>query len=461
MIKMFALWLQVAFLVSPAMAMEVETPLLPKGKESNDGFELPQITPGPAMTLSQALLAADKRNLGLAAARQEIEKASAMLTQAWSAVLPIANAGMEYLQHDHEDSFVLDPVLAPDEIVFMRPQNLKGTFDMGISIVNAQSWVNIHLAKKGVTAARMSVEQGRQQLLLGVARAYFTALMAGSLIDLYKTQVTSTSHHLSVATARFDAGEGLRIDVVRAETDLAEARLRLLSAHLAFDNARDAMGALTGADGLPRPTKTQPITVPQGTEADLIGKAIRDRPDIKAETAKIEMAQTQLDSVWMQFLPTVEAGWRLEYQFTKPGELGSPDRSRWTALLSMSLPIYNHFRYGDLDHKKAALRQSRLQQQDSERNASVAVRKARRDYFTALSSVAIAERQEILANEALTLTKVSYDAGAGSSLELTDARRRFSEATINLATKRLEAQMSLLDLLSAIGQDMMSLAKRD
>ena len=64
-----------------------------------------------------------------------------------------------------------------------------------------------------------------------------------------------------------------------------------------------------------------------------------------------------------------------------------------------------------------------------------------------------------MAKEALTLVEASYNAGTGSSLDVTDARRTSSSAIVNLAAKRLQSQISLLKLLSAVGDDMMGLAK--
>lgn len=100
-----------------------------------------------------------------------------------------------------------------------------------------------------------------------------------------------------------------------------------------------------------------------------------------------------------------------------------------------------------------------LQQEDAEKNSSKEVRKARRDYLSSLTSVEIAERQERLAKEALNLVEASYNAGTGSSLDVTDARRTSLSAIVNHATKQLQSQISLLTLLSAVGEDMMKLAK--
>jgi len=430
-------------------------------------IEMPPITPGPAMTLDDALRKADQRNLTLEVARVEVDKAAAQLKQAYALVLPGIQAKMTLMHRDHEDAFSFGDSLPPElasamgdvpATVIAPQQDLTGVLEAGMTLINAQSWFTIGAAKKGVEAARLAVEDGRQLLLLGVSQAFYVAMMTRSLIDLYEEQIRSTQHHLDVARARYEAGAGLRIDVIRAETELESARQDLLKAHFSFDNARDTLGELTGSDDLPLPVEAALAAAPAGDDAALVKAASASRSDLAAKRAIIGAMEKQLDAAWMQFLPTVDVGWQLQYQFTKPGDMGSDDRSRWALVFTLSVPIYNHFRYGDLDYKRAALSQAMIDEENKASHLGVEVRSARRDYLSALSANAIAERQVALAREALTLIEASYEAGTGTSLDVTDARRTISAANVNLITTRLKAQIALLALLRAAGRDMQTVA---
>lgn len=132
-------------------------------------------------------------------------------------------------------------------------------------------------------------------------------------------------------------------------------------------------------------------------------------------------------------------------------DMGSPDRSR----LTLTVPIYNHFRYGDLDHKRAAHHQAQIELEETKRDASLRVRKSRRDYQTALASVETAAKQSTLAEEGLKIAEASYRSGAATSLDVTQARRDFTATAVNLATQRLKAQIALLNLLDAVGTDLL------
>jgi outer membrane protein TolC len=197
------------------------------------------------------------------------------------------------------------------------------------------------------------------------------------------------------------------------------------------------------------------VSVPNKPSKELIDQALRSHSNVAFQKAMLEVADKQLDASWMQFFPTLDVGWGLQYQFTRTAALGSQDPSRWSLVFTLSVPIYNHFRYADLDEKRAALKQAMIQLEDTKTTVTTAVRKAQRDYLAALASVRIADKQAKLAAEGLTLVEASYQAGTGSSLEVTDARRTISATNVNLAVKRLEAQVNLLALLRALGDDVL------
>lgn len=427
-------------------------------------LEFPKITPGTPMSLRQALEAVDKRNLTLQSARVELEKADAMRMQAISSIIPFIQGNLSFVHNDHADTFDLGGMGIPGlpslgETTVVPQEILKGTLTVGVPLIRPQSWAQIKAGKKGVALASLTVEQIRQQLLLRVAESYYYALMARQVIALHESTIKTFAEHLKVAKAKLSAGAGLRIDVIRAETDLDQAHQQLLTAHLAFDNARDVLRMLTDAEDLPMPTEAGKLAPPEGSDDDLIKKALNDRRDMITQKSVIDLEKTNLNASWMQLVPTLDSNFQGNYQFTDLGDMGSQDRSRWMIMLQLSIPIYNQFRYADLDYRRAVIRKAMIQEDEMALSASLEVRQQRRNYLTALASVEIAERQADMGHEALTLVQAAYQAGTGSSLEVTDAQRNALFADIALATKKLESQIALLSLLHAIGEDMSLLEK--
>jgi outer membrane protein len=437
----------------PAPAVTDEGPPSPQPPAPADAplpFELPVIEPGEPLTLAQAIQLADRRNLTLAATRVELERADAQLKLAWGTLFPIASGQLTFTHYDHEETANLGGTS-----IVTRPQdNLSGRIDVSLPLVNAQSWLGVHAGRQGREVAELTVASARQALLLSVARAYYQALTALSLIEVNEGQIRSSARYLEVARTRLVSGVGSRLDVLRAKSELTRSREALIAAHAALSNARDALGILTGTGGLPLPTEGPELAAPTASDEDLISAGHDRREDLRLKRALVELADRQLDASWMQFLPSLNASWQLTHQFTEPSQFGSDDRTRWTAFLVLSVPIYNQTRYADLDLKRADVHKATLQADDSAEQAALEIRRARRDFATAVDKVATAAEQATLARETLVLTRSEYISGTGSSLAVNDASRSSREAEINLAAKRFEAQIALLALLRAVGEDM-------
>jgi len=437
----------------------------------------PEIAPGPEITLGEALRAAEGRNPTLKALKVELDRADGQLAGAWSLISPVVNAGLQYIRADHEDTVDMTeglaetfgpmfedmglemPQMESEPVVIRRLDDLKGTLTAALPLINPQSWFTISAAVKGRDIAELSIADAAQEFLLGVARAYYLALMSRAMVDMYASQIESTEKHLDFAQKRLASGAGLKIDVVRAATDLVAARQQSLNAHLSLETARDVLGVLTGLGELPMPVGVPDLPEPEDEEEDMIRQAMGVRLDVRIADENLSLAKRRHAGSIASFMPTADMAWQGNYQFTEPSSFGSLDRSRWNLIFNVNVPIFQFFKVGELWEKEAAVRIAELKELDVRQQASREVRQARRDYRTAVSTNLIATQQVKLAKEALSLAGTAYKAGVGSSLEVTDARRTFSAAEVNRATTRLKAQIALLVLHRALGNDIMDLVR--
>jgi len=429
----------------------------------------PVLQPGPSMTLASALRAADGRSVTLAVLRQELDRADAQLSQAWALVTPYVGAGLQYTHADHADTADFASGMKPifdalgitlpegsnEPMVIRRQESVSGSMSVALPLVNVRNWFTLSAAYKGRDVAGLTVENARQQLLVGTAQAWYAARMSATIVGLHETQIASAAMHLDFATKRFASGSELRLDVVRAETELFAARQQLVNALLALDTARDALGVLTGTDGLPMPEASPDLVPPEGDEASLERQALSERPDVRLAEASIRLARAQVTGAIGGFLPTADLVWAGSYQFTEPSSLGSTDRSRWNLILNLNVPLFQWANFGKLREQQASLRIARLKADDARDRATQEVRQARRDWKSARSAEELAARQIELAREAMGLAQTAYEAGAGSSLDVTDARRTLTAAEVNGLMARLKTQMAVLGLTRALGQDVL------
>jgi len=432
-------------------------------------FALP-IQAADPLDLHEALEAADDRNLTLASMELELDQAQAQLNQARGLLLPMVQAGAQYTHMDHEETVdfgatmgsIFEDMGLPMEMgesepmVLARRDSVSGKLTASWSVLSPRSWATLRVAREGQDLAELSVEQLRQGLLLGTAQAWYAASMTGALVTLQDEQISAAQQQLEVAEKRLAAGAGLRIDVVRARTDLAQAQQDLLGAQLANESARDGLGVLTGLGGAPEPGVAGELILPSARDEALVDHALAQRQDLALSRASVDMARASLGMSRSQWMPSVDLAWQGSYAFTEPGEMGSDDPTRWTAVASLNVPLYNHRLVGDIAERKAELRQAELKLEDAELQAAQAVRQALRDQRTSAAAVDLAVERAELAREALELTETAFVSGAGSSFEVSDARTGVAGAEINRLTTGLQADLDVIVLLRALGSDMMS-----
>lgn len=437
--------------------------------------ELPTVTPGDDISLAQAVSMAGERNLTVEIMRAEVEKSQWATAAAWAYIMPMVEASMTYAHADHETAVTFDmsafyealgitpPEDSGEPTVIQRQDNLSGQLSISMSLINVQGWFTISAARSGHELAKLTFEQVREQLMAGTVQAFLASMMARSVIEFQQAQVTAAAHHLDFAMKKFNSGSGLKIDVIRAQTDLVKAKKELVNAHLAYESARDALGLLTGAGGLPIPRGDGTLSVSAGSlavagsENVMVDRALADRYDVKLQDAGLKVAKDAFTATWGGYLPTLVGGWAGTYQFTEPASFGSDDRSRWNLFLSLNVPIFQFNRIADIKKSQMAVKVAELKVDDTRLNVAKEVRDASRQYRTAVANEEISKKQCELAREAYALVEAAYMAGAGSSLEVTDALSTLTAAEVGLLTASLRVQIAAVNLHVALGGKVLEL----
>jgi outer membrane protein TolC len=108
----------------------------------------------------------------------------------------------------------------------------------------------------------MDVERSRQGLILQVYESFYAALMNEQGVRVNEEGVTIAQKHLELAKARFDAGSAARLDVLRAEVELSNAKAKLIRARSETDVAYQRLRTV--------------LSLPQGEPLQLAGIARRD-----------------------------------------------------------------------------------------------------------------------------------------------------------------------------------------
>src|SRR3954468_3674736 len=401
-----------------------------------------QPRPAPArITLDEAVRRAISRNTSVEIAVAEIQRAHALLREVRSFALPtITGSGAATL---------LDAARASNGIEVQPRTSLTGNVQLVVPLVVPQRWVNWSHASEQVDIARLSAADVRRQIAVSAARAYVTVLAQHRLVEANQRARDNARDHLQYARARFDAGTGNRLDVVRSAQEVASDDAQVAAALVNLIRAQEALGVLVGADAPLDATEDVQLSA-SASEADAMREAEARRADLRAARGRIDAADHVVRDSYADYLPFLSA---IVTPFAATySSLTSPSTG-WQAQLVLTVPFFDGgFRYGAHEERSALLDEARISFEGGLRQARSEVRTAFEEVRRNDDALRASQEAARLAEDGLRITTQAYRAGATNDLDVVDAERRYRDALTAAATAEDNARQARIDLLAATGR---------
>jgi len=284
-------------------------------------------------------------------------------------------------------------------------------------------------------ATREDLERARQGLRLQVVQAYYGALLQQQGIAVAEESVQRAEVHLDLAKTRYEEGTVARLDVLRAEVELANQRARLIRARSNADVAMQALRAVLSLGGATplalNGSLDQETSVP--AEDELLAH-LEARPDVRALTSRHESAVRLRAAISADLKPTVAFTGNLQYQEDTWRTLRNGDNRSYQFALAVSVPLFAGPRVAAKRATAEAQAEQAARGIDATLDAGrLEVTSAYRELQAAREIVATQEKALDLAREGLSIAEVSYENGMITSSELNDARQSLVETEWELA----------------------------
>jgi cobalt-zinc-cadmium efflux system outer membrane protein len=372
----------------------------------------PAPPPGAVETLrvtrEQAIQWALAHNPGLVAVHEQVEQARAQVVVAGAFPDPTFNADITGQSHP-----------------FNPTSGTGSDQSVGVTVpFPGKLGMSRDVARAAVKAAEFGLTQMRQQVASQTAQAYDALLMAlRHREDLLKSREYA-SDFLEKTKARFQAGTVAKVDIVKAQVDVAQAENDLIANERATLTARASLNRLMGRLGGAPLEATGSLEVPAEPAAleTLEQLAEASRPELRSFEAQLAGAQTATRLAKEFWAPNV--GFTLEHTYVD----GAP--SSFSSFLSFSVPLlFWQHQQGEVAaarHREAELAATL---NDTRAQVSLDVRSAFASASTALRQ-ALFIRDELLpeAREVYRIAAASYGLGGSSALDLLDAKRTLVDA---------------------------------
>lgn len=390
------------------------------------------------VTFEEAVSRALSHNPSVAEAAQVILRTEALLSEARAVFLPLA--------YGNVSTAVLDAARGFNGGIVQPKTQTAFSATASYSVLNAAGWAAKNQAADRVGTAKAAAEETRQMVAVSAAQAYLAVITAERQLEIAVRNRDTAKALEDYGRARYEAGQGSRLNHVRSVQQLKSAEGLVELALLLVRRAQEALGVAVFAPG-PLDAKGPPALPTASVPAD--DSWLGRRPDVRLRTSELEGAERVVSDAWKNWLPTVTASFTPRY--VTPAGLFEPSKS-WRAFFQLDVPIFDgtlrpEKRVSVADREAARLRLQALEN-EARSEVRIALESVRR---TERIATAIGQAADS-AREALQITEIAYRAGATTNIEVVQAQQTARNAEIEAAVAEDRLLQARLDLLVALGQ---------
>ena len=312
---------------------------------------------------------------------------------------------------------------------------------------------NYQAGKAGVRVAELNEALAREEVASRAGLSYLEALRADRAVVAAQANVELAQALLQLARDQRNAGVATGVDVIRAQTRLAEQQVGLARAQTDAEQARLNLQRLIGlplGSALTLTDRLRFVEDPLPAIDLAVAQASHDRREIQVAEEQHRVSQLELQSARAEYLPSLEVVGDYGSSGITPNSFDLPTRR---IALQLNVPVFN----GGLTRGRVTVAASRQRQRELELanirgQVEEDVRLALTTLRTAAVQVRAAEESVTLAQRELEMARDRFQAGVGDNLEVTTAQTSLANARLAEVTALAQHNAARLNLAAALGR---------
>jgi outer membrane protein len=326
-------------------------------------------------------------------------------------------------------------------------------FALGVTarwVATELAWVpgEVRSAEAYAAAVAAGTEITLRAIRLEVLVAYDVLWGARRVAELTRETLAAAEHHREYAVVRGEVGLGAQADVARAEVEIADAVLAIAAADAAVETAR---ARLARAIGLPAgATVDIPDDEPEAGPVPEPFAEVPERPELAVLERQVEAVREQAGSLEAGYWPqvTISASYGVE------DDDFFPTQQVWAVGATVDVPLLSWAATSpavDAAEARAAQLEARI---ETTRNDLVLeVQAAWYALQEALARLEACGPLLASAAENLRVAEGLYQEGAGSMIELVDARSAVQRAQITRVLAVRDVAIAAAEYRYAAGEE--------
>lgn len=290
---------------------------------------------------------------------------------------------------------------------------------------------SVKINRENLAAEQYDLETVRQNVIFNVQQAYYGVLQSLELIQVARETLTQNQERLTQAEGFYTAGTRPKIDVTKAEVDLANAELALIRSQNNYQVARAALNNALGLkEGLRFAVDEQVDFSPRPVLLEeILETALVNRPEMLQLKAKQRGQEAAIGLARAGHYPTLSGSvsntWRTD---TVPNDFAWD----WSIGASLTVPIFSGFStQSRVTEARAQLRNLAAREESLRQEIYLEAEEVFLNFNEALQRIAVARKAMDQAKENYELARARYQVGIGQVLEINDAEVLLANARAN------------------------------
>ncbi|MEZ2337992.1 TolC family protein [Mucilaginibacter sp. RCC_168] len=303
-----------------------------------------------------------------------------------------------------------------------------------------------------------TLTRNKIQISVSVTKAYYQVLVSNEQLRLTDANLKQLKQQYDETVAQNKQGTVEKIDVDRIAVQYnnlvttRENTIRSLALNyqvLKFQMGMPIENALSLKD------KLEDIKL--GDTADLAADTsfYHNRIEYSLSETGVALKKLDLKRQQSQYLPTLKANasYTSSYQNNSFGNLYKMNFPSSYIGLTLNVPIFNGWqRLNQVRQSKIAVLKSQNDLENAKNGLKLEANRANVAYVNGLQSLNNQKRNRELAEEVLRVSKIKYQQGVGSSIEVTQAQTSLDDANDKYIQGLYDALISKVDLDKAYGR---------
>jgi outer membrane protein, multidrug efflux system len=340
---------------------------------------------------------------------------------------------------------------------FPSYQAKAGEVDLAV-VWNLDFWGKYRRQTEAARASLLASQWGHRAVLASVvssvATAYFTLRELDLALDVSKKTLAARQDSMQLTTVLAKNGSASALDLRQSEQLVYTAAETIPDLERQIALQENSLSILLGhnpgpiARGRPLTEQPNPPSIPVGLPSELLER----RPDIREAEETLVAANAQIGVAKAAFFPSISLTGTAGFESFALNNLFSHAQRVWDGAASLTQPVF----------AAGALRAGKRLAEAQEQEMLLTYQQTIMNAFQEVSNSLIGyqkdrefrEQQELLtaaAEDADRLSKILYQHGGTSYLQVLTSENNDFSAELNLAQAQLNERLALVQIYNALG----------